>query len=187
VAIFHYKLSFWLFSHYIRKCYHFPEVFLFYFVFCSIGVWTQGLHTPWVTPPALFFCIGYFWDRVSRSLFAQGWLRTTILLLSASWVTRIIGMSHWHPAFFRFWIKESLHQMYHGYTLQSDFPSHQLQQSKWHRTAAEKKKCLKITSDLSKRQRQKRIHGSERQPQRRNYPFQHQDANGTLRGQSSRK
>jgi hypothetical protein len=26
------------------------------------------------------------------------WLWTTILLISASWVARITGMSHWHPA-----------------------------------------------------------------------------------------
>jgi hypothetical protein len=33
-----------------------------------------------------------------ESLFAQGWLCTVILLISASWVTRITDVSHWHPA-----------------------------------------------------------------------------------------
>jgi hypothetical protein len=34
----------------------------------------------------------------SHKLFAQGWLQTMILLISAFWVTRITGMSHRHPA-----------------------------------------------------------------------------------------
>jgi hypothetical protein len=33
----------------------------------------------------------------SLELFARGWLWTTILLISASHVARIIDMSHWHP------------------------------------------------------------------------------------------
>jgi hypothetical protein len=51
--------------------------------------------TPWVTPPALF-CEGFF-KIESLELFAQGWLWTTILLISASWVARIIGMSDQCP------------------------------------------------------------------------------------------
>jgi hypothetical protein len=56
--------------------------------------------TPWVTPPApppTFFV--FFQDRVSQTI-CQGWLRTLIILISASWVARIIGVSHWHPAWF---------------------------------------------------------------------------------------
>jgi hypothetical protein len=34
-----------------------------------------------------------FWDRVSRTI-CLGWLQTTILLISASWVARITGKSH---------------------------------------------------------------------------------------------
>jgi hypothetical protein len=34
----------------------------------------------------------------SLELFAQGWLQTLILLISAFWVARITGMSHQHPA-----------------------------------------------------------------------------------------
>jgi hypothetical protein len=41
---------------------------------------------------SIFFEIG------SLELFAQGWLQTVILLISASWVARIIGVSHWHLA-----------------------------------------------------------------------------------------
>jgi hypothetical protein len=27
-----------------------------------------------------------------------GWLQTEVLLISVSWVARITGVSHWHPA-----------------------------------------------------------------------------------------
>jgi hypothetical protein len=50
--------------------------------------------TPWATPPVLFY-VGCFQDRVSRTIF-PGWLQTAILLISASWVARIPGMSHWY-------------------------------------------------------------------------------------------
>jgi hypothetical protein len=43
-----------------------------------------------------FFCDGYFRDRVSWTL-CPGWLQTMIHLISASWVAKITGMSHWHP------------------------------------------------------------------------------------------
>jgi hypothetical protein len=39
------------------------------------------------------YCIGYFWDRVSWTI-CPGWLRTPILLISASWVAKITGRSH---------------------------------------------------------------------------------------------
>jgi hypothetical protein len=35
---------------------------------------------------------GFFWDRVSWTIFL-GWLLTTILLISASWVARIIDVN----------------------------------------------------------------------------------------------
>jgi hypothetical protein len=37
----------------------------------------------------------FFWDRVARTIF-PGWLQTAILLISASWVARIISVSHQH-------------------------------------------------------------------------------------------
>jgi hypothetical protein len=52
--------------------------------------------TAWATPQALF-CDGFFWDRVSWTIF-HGCLWTTILLISASWVARITGLRHWHLA-----------------------------------------------------------------------------------------
>jgi hypothetical protein len=36
----------------------------------------------------------FFQDRVSTTI-CLGWLPTTILLISISWVARIIGVSHW--------------------------------------------------------------------------------------------
>jgi hypothetical protein len=56
-----------------------------------------GRHsTPWATPSVLF-CVGYFQNRVSWTI-CPGWLQTLILLISASHVARITGMSHWYSA-----------------------------------------------------------------------------------------
>jgi hypothetical protein len=52
--------------------------------------------TPQATPPALF-CDGFLQDRASRTI-CPGWLWTVSLLISASWVARITGVSHWLPA-----------------------------------------------------------------------------------------
>jgi hypothetical protein len=64
----------------------------------------------WTTLPVLF--CGYFRDRVSQTL-CPGWLWTAILLISAFWVARIAGVSHWCPSglyflmqwvFLSFWV-----------------------------------------------------------------------------------
>jgi hypothetical protein len=52
--------------------------------------------TSWAIPLALF-CDDFFQDSVSCTIFL-GWLWTLILLIFASWVARIIGVSHWHLA-----------------------------------------------------------------------------------------
>jgi hypothetical protein len=52
--------------------------------------------TPWAISLALF-CDGCFQDRVSWTI-CPGWLQPEILLISASWVARITGMSHRHLA-----------------------------------------------------------------------------------------
>jgi hypothetical protein len=60
-------------------------------------LWYWGLNsglTSWATSPAVF-CDGFFRDRVSWT-FCLGWLRTEVLLISASWVARITGVSHRH-------------------------------------------------------------------------------------------
>jgi hypothetical protein len=64
--------------------------------FAALGFEIRTSHllrrsTTSATPPGLF-CDGYFQDRVLRST-CPGWLWTLILLISASWVARIIGMS----------------------------------------------------------------------------------------------
>jgi hypothetical protein len=61
------------------------------------GVWTQGIHLESLHQP--FFVMGFF-KIGSRELFVQGWHRILIFLISASWVARIIGMSHQCPASF---------------------------------------------------------------------------------------
>jgi hypothetical protein len=52
--------------------------------------------SPRATPPVLFLW-KVFQDRVSQSI-CPGWLRTVILLISASWVAMITGVNHWRPA-----------------------------------------------------------------------------------------
>jgi hypothetical protein len=44
-----------------------------------------------------FVVLGIF-EIGSLKLFFPGWLRTVTLLVSASWVARIIGVSHGHLA-----------------------------------------------------------------------------------------
>jgi hypothetical protein len=56
-------------------------------------LWYWGLNSgssPWATPPALFLWRD-FQDRVSWTI-CPSWLQTLILLISASWVARIIGV-----------------------------------------------------------------------------------------------
>jgi hypothetical protein len=62
--------------------------------FFSSGARTQGLHLEPLHQPFLWWF--FFWDRVSCTI-CPGWLWTTVLLISASWVARITGMSHRHP------------------------------------------------------------------------------------------
>jgi hypothetical protein len=74
---------------------------LFFFFFQSWGLnsgsclWGR-CSTTWVTPPAQF-CISYFQDRVYHTICLQC-LWTMILLMSALWVARITGVSHWNQA-----------------------------------------------------------------------------------------
>jgi hypothetical protein len=43
----------------------------------------------------ILFCVGNFQDRVSPTI-CLWWLWTLMLLISASWVVRITGVSHQH-------------------------------------------------------------------------------------------
>jgi hypothetical protein len=76
-----------------------PSIHLFICLFIYLFLQYWGLNsgpTTWATPPALF-CDGFFWDRVSQTI-CLGWVQTAVLLISASWVARITGESHWCPA-----------------------------------------------------------------------------------------
>jgi hypothetical protein len=67
-----------------------------FFFFCSTGVWTQGLRLEPLHPPALYFlCVMGFYEMGVSWTICLGWLQTTIILISASWVSRITGVSHW--------------------------------------------------------------------------------------------
>jgi hypothetical protein len=70
----------------------------FFFLFCGTRVWTQSLHLEPLHQP--YFCDEFFRDRISRTI-CLGWLWTVILLISASWVARITGVSHRCLAKFR--------------------------------------------------------------------------------------
>jgi hypothetical protein len=59
-------------------------------------LWCWSLNsgpTSWAT--LALFCNGFFWDRVLWTI-CVGWLWTEILLISASWVARMTGVSHQH-------------------------------------------------------------------------------------------
>jgi hypothetical protein len=87
----------------------------FGYLFCFEGgrVWTQGLMLarqmhlllePLCQP---FFVIFFLPDRVSWSI-CFGWFQTTVLLISASWVARIIGVSHLCPVWLSVFVSELL-------------------------------------------------------------------------------
>jgi hypothetical protein len=74
-------------------------IFCLFFVFGSIGGWTQGLvlaRQVSATPPALFH-VWYFQHSISQTV-CLGWPWTEILLIAASRVARITGVSHQHLA-----------------------------------------------------------------------------------------
>jgi hypothetical protein len=60
-------------------------LFFFFLRYCGLNSGPM----PWATPPALF-CDGFFRNRVSQTI-CQGWLQTTTLPISTSWVARITG------------------------------------------------------------------------------------------------
>jgi hypothetical protein len=64
-------------------------------IFFFVCVWYWSLNsgpTPWATLPATFYD-GFFWDRILQTI-CPGWLWTSLLLTSASWVDRMTDMSH---------------------------------------------------------------------------------------------
>jgi hypothetical protein len=74
----------------------------FFFFFSSTGVWTQGLTLGrqvllLLEPLCQFFFVMQFLKIGSRTI-CPGWLQNVILLISASRVARVIGVSHQHLA-----------------------------------------------------------------------------------------
>jgi hypothetical protein len=61
-------------------------------LFCGTGAWTQSLHLESLRQP--FFMMGFF--EIVLQTICPG---LAILLVSASWVARITGVSHWCPAY----------------------------------------------------------------------------------------
>jgi hypothetical protein len=57
------------------------DTILFFFLFAVLGFELRAFTLSHSTSP--FFCDGFFWDRVLRTI-CLGWLQTTILI-SASW------------------------------------------------------------------------------------------------------
>jgi hypothetical protein len=75
-------------------------LFMYLFIyFCSTGAWTQGLHLEPLFQP---FSVLDIFEIGSHGLFVWGWLWTAVLLIFASWVARITGMSHWCLAYLFF-------------------------------------------------------------------------------------
>jgi hypothetical protein len=75
---------------------HASSTFSCFSLFFGGGRGNLGLNlglTPWANPPALFLW-WVFSEIGSWELFTQGWLWTAILLISASPVARITGVSH---------------------------------------------------------------------------------------------
>jgi hypothetical protein len=77
---------------FIGICRHAWLLHFYLFIF-AIGVWTQCLH---LEPLHQVFFVT---DRLPRTI-CLGWLWTEILLISASWVARIISVSQASGSFF---------------------------------------------------------------------------------------
>jgi hypothetical protein len=71
-------------------CFFRSLTFGFFFFFGSTGLWTQGLHLePLHLVIFIFFLVRVWWT------IWLGWLPSAILLISASWVAGITGVSRW--------------------------------------------------------------------------------------------
>jgi hypothetical protein len=77
----------------------------------------------WATSPASlptpFFVMGFFWDRVFWTI-CLVWLWTVILLISASWLARITGVSHQCSSYILIFIKETWN-LWSGWTFRSSW------------------------------------------------------------------
>jgi hypothetical protein len=67
-------------------------IYLFFVVLGGLYSGPPAEYSHHQAPTPSFY--GFFQDRISRTIYL-GWLQTMIPLISASWVARITGMSHW--------------------------------------------------------------------------------------------
>jgi hypothetical protein len=84
-----------LFSLIIKEMQTSIKYYYFCYYFGGIQVWTQGLMSAGqalVPFHQLFLYTEYFWDRGSWTI-CQGWLQTAVLLIAASWLFRITGVT----------------------------------------------------------------------------------------------
>jgi hypothetical protein len=105
------SLSLNYFHYHPTKQVLFPLFLSFFFYF----LWYWDLNsgpTPCATPSTSPF--GYFQDGISQAICPLKWLWTLSLLISASQVARIIGVSHQHPALCLILKKLSLKYLMHG-------------------------------------------------------------------------
>jgi hypothetical protein len=83
---------------------HFYCMWFFFFFFSSVlGFELRAYTLSHSTSPFLWLLLLLFFDIGSHKLFAWGWLRTSVLLISVSKVARITGVSHRHPACYQFY------------------------------------------------------------------------------------
>jgi hypothetical protein len=86
--------------------YHFEWCPQSFFLFFAVLGFELRAYT--LSPSTSSFCdFCFFHDRVLWTIFL-GWLRTAILLISTAWIARIIGVSHWCPDCFAYFLEKVL-------------------------------------------------------------------------------
>jgi hypothetical protein len=106
VNFFYICLALWILNKILKNNFYFILLSLAIgSFFCGTGVWTQGFVLAkqvlyYLSHASSPFCSGYFEDRIFWTI-CPGWPWISVLLLSASQIARIIGMSHWHSASYR--------------------------------------------------------------------------------------
>jgi hypothetical protein len=90
------------------------------FWYCSLN---SGL-SPGVTTPAQYFVIGFL--EIFSWTICLGWLKTAILLVSASWVAGIAGVSHQYPEISHFLNQTSIETNSHVFVVMETYMLNQL-------------------------------------------------------------
>jgi hypothetical protein len=78
----------------VRICYFsLLDIKNYYYYYLKYGIWTQDLYLDPLYQ-YIFFCDEFFQERFSKTI-CLGWLWAVVILISASWVAKIAGVSHW--------------------------------------------------------------------------------------------